>query len=661
MLEAGNTLAELSVKIKADTAGLKTSLNKSTQMFKQHSKAIGMAAAAMGTAIVAAGALAVRTYAQMGDEVQKMALRTGFSTEALSELRHAAEISGASLTTLEKGVKRMSGTILDAADGMETYIRAFEHIGLNVQDLMGLNPEEQFFAIATAIGELEDETVKAAIAQDMFGRAGTELLPLFAEGADGIAALRQEAHDLGIVFDQEAADKAAALTDAMTRLKESFSGIQMAIANNLIPTLMPMIDKVKEIITNISEWMKQNPELAKTITITTLAMGALLIPVGLLLVIMPGVTAAVAAFGVTLSAAIWPITLVVAAIAGLIAIGVLLWQNWDKIVVFFGGKVKTALEELAENVREAYEDIIVDVETATQRAIRSAEQVATAEKRALDDRASYYRDFQYERLEQIDELMLAEIAAANPAVAAVIEGFNEEMAGLDERERERQKADDKAYRRSLKDQLRAEDLTRAERKRLERELEEFDDTKRKEQIIEERNQEIKELNMEEYFEGQKSLIDQQLDTQITAYNADLEAFKKLNLDKLEDTQNFVNEYNHLMRGLGEETAQKFEVPTEGTLYPPTKEEAKGYKLATNLFGYASGGLITEPTLLYGLRSKQPYAIAGEAGTEVVSPTGAGATTVNNYFQGTWTIREEADIPRIARELHRLQLLRGTAG
>jgi len=650
MLEAGNTLAELSVKIKADTAGLKTSLNKSTQMFKQHSKAIGMAAAAMGTAIVAAGALAIKTYAQMGDEVQKMALRTGFSTEALSELRHAAEISGASLTTLEKGVKRMSGTILDAADGMETYIRAFEHIGLNVQDLMGLNPEEQFFAIATAIGELEDETTKAAIAQDMFGRAGTELLPLFAEGADGIAKLRQEAHDLGIVFDQEAADKAAALTDAMTRLKESFSGIQMAIANNLIPTLMPMIDKVKEIITNISEWMKQNPELARTITITTVALGALMIPLGLFLVVMPGVTAATAAFGVTLSAAIWPITLVVAAIASLIAIGVLLWQNWDKIVSFFTGEVKSALEELAENVREAYEDIISDVETATQRAIGNARQVATAEKRALDDRAAYYRDFQYERLEQIDELMLAEIAAANPAAAAVIEGFNEEMSALDERERARQEAEDKDYRRSLKKQLKDEDLSKADRRRLERELEEFDDTKRKEQIIEERNQEIKELNMEDYFDGQKSLIDQQLESQITNYNLDLEAFKKLNIDKLEDTQNFVNEYNRLMGGLGEEPAQKFEAPESGGLLPPRAPK-----------GFQHGGIITKPT----------FGLLGEAGPELVIPLSkgmgegilaeAGTPIVNNFNISQLVVREEADINRIARELLRLQELRTRYG
>lgn len=82
--------------------------------------------------------------------------------------------------------------------------------------------------------------------------------------------------------------------------------------------------------------------------------------------------------------------------------------------------------------------------------------------------------------------------------------------------------------------------------------------------------------------------------------------------------------------------------------------------ATGMAKYEHGGLITEPTLLYGLKSRRPYAIAGERGDEVVSPTGQ-ATTITNYFQGPWFIREEADIKRIARELLRLQQLRSSHG
>jgi uncharacterized protein YukE len=79
----------------------------------------------------------------------------------------------------------------------------------------------------------------------------------------------------------------------------------------------------------------------------------------------------------------------------------------------------------------------------------------------------------------------------------------------------------------------------------------------------------------------------------------------------------------------------------------------------NLPKFGSGGLITEPTLLYGLRSMKPYAIAGEQGNEVVSPTGAGIT--NNFNISQLVVRKESDVQLVARELLRMQQQRGYAG
>jgi hypothetical protein len=75
-------------------------------------------------------------------------------------------------------------------------------------------------------------------------------------------------------------------------------------------------------------------------------------------------------------------------------------------------------------------------------------------------------------------------------------------------------------------------------------------------------------------------------------------------------------------------------------------------------GLANGGPILEPTLLVGLRSGQKR-IAGEAGREWVVPEGrgGGVTITGNTF----VIREEADIPKVARELHRLRMRKGNMG
>lgn len=245
------------VRVGADTKdmekGLKTARAKMKD-FGNQMKKIGKVAAVAGAAVVGAVGMMVKSYVKAGDEVHKMALRTGFSTEALSELKYAAEISGASLETLEKGVKKMAKTILDASKSggaLATYVRAFDQIGLKAEELIDLSPEDQFDKIARAIASVENPTIRAARAQDIFGRAGTALLPLFAEGAEGLDKLRKKAHQLGIVFDQEAANKAAALNDAITSLKGSITGVSRSIAGELVPTLTVLVDTVTEVMADV--------------------------------------------------------------------------------------------------------------------------------------------------------------------------------------------------------------------------------------------------------------------------------------------------------------------------------------------------------------------------------------------------------------------------
>ena len=256
-IDGGDILLKVGVDKKSldkDMKGLSGAINK-------HKKAVGIAMVGLGVAALAGVASSIKAFAEMGDEVQKMALRVGFSTEALSEWRHVANISGADISTLEKGVKKMSKTIVDADEGMATYIRSFDRIGLSAEELMALSPEDQFTRITEAIAALESPTLRAATAQDIFGRAGTALLPMMAAGAEGIAELREEAHTLGIVFDQEAANAAAEFQDSMTRLDGAMNGAKFTLAKELLPALeagIPILESwakhLGPIIENTLNW-----------------------------------------------------------------------------------------------------------------------------------------------------------------------------------------------------------------------------------------------------------------------------------------------------------------------------------------------------------------------------------------------------------------------
>ena len=238
-------------------SGISNKMQGMSNTFRKAGTAMMGAGVALGAGLFA---LANKT-ATMGDEIAKMSKRTGWAVESLSELRHVAAISGTSLNAFEKGTRKLSMAIVDAAEGGQTYEEALNRIGLTAQELIGIPIEEQFWTVANALAGTEDETIKAATAMELFGRTGTELFPMLEEGQEGIARLREEAHELGIVFNDETAKEAEEMKDAMTRLETSLSGVAKELVTVLLPDITKFAEKAVEIIKDVKDWIALNPQL----------------------------------------------------------------------------------------------------------------------------------------------------------------------------------------------------------------------------------------------------------------------------------------------------------------------------------------------------------------------------------------------------------------
>lgn len=281
---------EVKVKIKADdkASAKMGKIGKSTEKMSATFKKAGLAMTALGAGMILALGKMVNSYSKAGDEVAKMAKRTGFSTEALSELRHAAELSGSSLESIEKATKKMSRAIVEAQDGVLTYTEAFDKIGVKADELKGKKPEEQFWVIANALAELEDHTLKVAVAQDVFGRAGTDLLPMLADGTEAIQAMRDEAHELNIVFGPDAAKAAEEFEDSKTRLKTAFAGIGATIAKEVMPQIEDMIKGLTEKLKVAMEWFSEHPEATQALIKFGVAAAAIMAVGGPLMLLISG-------------------------------------------------------------------------------------------------------------------------------------------------------------------------------------------------------------------------------------------------------------------------------------------------------------------------------------------------------------------------------------
>ncbi len=229
---------------------MKSALGKISKGFNAMKKVVLLTAAAIAGVGVALFALADK-LAATGDEFNKMALRTGIAVEVLSGFKFAAEIAGASIEDFEKGMKTLSKRISDARFGLETYQRIFRELGIDYQTASGALREVDvvFLDAAEAINKLSSETEKAAFAQELFGRAGTQLLPLIKEGKAGIQDLIDKNKELGGVWTTLEAEKAADFKDALTEIKTAFGGLAKDISLKLIPAFTQLFEKVTDFIT----------------------------------------------------------------------------------------------------------------------------------------------------------------------------------------------------------------------------------------------------------------------------------------------------------------------------------------------------------------------------------------------------------------------------
>ena len=354
---------ELKVNIVGDASQLKGALDGAggqVSGFSEKIGKIGKIATVAGVAVTAAFVKIVTGTAAVGDQFDKMSLRTGIAVEDLSALAYAADISGADIETVEKGIKGLTTAMDDASKGIGVGLEAFEDLGISVVDTEGnlRGTVDVIKEIASKISLIENPTKQAALAMDLFGaRAGPQLLPLLKAGEGGIEDLMAKAKELGITMSTEAATAAAEFTDRVTDLKGSLAGAGRTIGEALIPAIVPLIEKITTVVVKISDWAKANPELLATITKVAGVIAVAAAVGGPILMAVSAFTKVAGAIKLIGTLTTGPIGLVILAIGGVY----LAFKNWDKIIGVIQpiiDKVKSLFSGLLDYIKGIIGNII---------------------------------------------------------------------------------------------------------------------------------------------------------------------------------------------------------------------------------------------------------------------------------------------------------------
>ena len=210
-------------------------------------------AAKVGTAVVGAGMLATgamigvaKKTSDYGDRVDKLSQKIGMSREGFQEWDYILSQNGMSIESLQGGMKTLNNSFDDMKNGGETTTKAFERLGLSMEDLEGMSREDMFEATVAALQGVEDESERAALATQLFGRSGSEMAPLLNQSEESIKGLKKQAHELGLVMEDSAIDSAASLTDSLDSMQRAIGGL----VNKLGAALMPILDSVIKVILN---------------------------------------------------------------------------------------------------------------------------------------------------------------------------------------------------------------------------------------------------------------------------------------------------------------------------------------------------------------------------------------------------------------------------
>lgn len=198
----------------------------------------GAAVAAIGTAAVAAGkklydsATEVSNY---GDKIDKMSQKLGLSTDAYQEWDYVLGLSGVNIESVGVGIKTLTNQLDEAKNGSESAQAKFAALGLSLEDLNSMSREEVFEQVIYGFQGMADSTERAALANDLFGRSGMELTPLFNSSIEETKALKDAAHDLGLVMSGEEVKASAAFNDALDTMRRTLDGVKRKLTVQFLP------------------------------------------------------------------------------------------------------------------------------------------------------------------------------------------------------------------------------------------------------------------------------------------------------------------------------------------------------------------------------------------------------------------------------------------
>jgi hypothetical protein len=182
----------------------------------------------------------------MGGKLNDLSARTGESAGNLLVLQRAFENAGAGADAVGTTINRLQRAIVNAGEGSQAQVDAFNRLGLSFETLKTMTPTEQLQVVAKALKNVENDSDRTALAMELLGRGGGELLPLFRAMGVEIEVARKQLGSMPTVM-----DKTVAAFDTIGDNFNAIAGKATEFAAGLLQDLAPALADVTTRMANI--------------------------------------------------------------------------------------------------------------------------------------------------------------------------------------------------------------------------------------------------------------------------------------------------------------------------------------------------------------------------------------------------------------------------
>lgn len=219
--------------------------------------------------------MSVKRFADYSEQIDKIAIQTGMTREAVQELNYAASQEGTNIETLAQGFKFLAMSMQNSLSGQESYQQLFRELGVSLTDVNGKTRDitSVFYEVADGLNTIEDGTKRTDAIMQIFGRSGIDLNLILKSGSSGLKEYADTARKLGQVISSDTIKQGEAMGDEFAKMQKTLDASMMKIAVEVMPTLSKLADTISTVVSKFngfSEVIRQGISIALAVAQTKL-------------------------------------------------------------------------------------------------------------------------------------------------------------------------------------------------------------------------------------------------------------------------------------------------------------------------------------------------------------------------------------------------------